>query len=390
LLQKYDLTWNPSFHRSGVKSVFQSEVKNLAWFETLEIEKEELVAQSLGTAIIGLGRKWAWQLGAAARRSNSLNLLSCYARTPKTRQDFASEFECHPANSLGGALSTPGVKAVIISTPAHTHFEIARACVERDLHVFIEKPMTLTLGEAIEMKKLFESAGLVLMVNHEMRRLGSTRAMRQVIKDGRLGSVAAASASITLPGSFHPQSWRFHRETNRGGALMQLGIHQIDNLIFLFGKVATVQGFVAHRATQVALDDTGIAQLRFESGVLGTVVSTFISPKSYAIKVFGNQANLDCVIDMQVWPDVLQVHHRTLLTLETKNSRQNLPIEPRDFLVEALDEFAASVSGKSQPETGAETGLAALAVVEAALISAQTGKIVNPQELIQSEREVLT
>ena len=347
-----------------------------------------MTEKPLGTAIIGLGRKWAWQLGAAAQRSNSLNLLSCYARKLETRQDFAGEFDCYAANSLEDALSRPGVEAVIISTPSHVHLEIARLCAERGLHAFVEKPMALTLGDAVAMKDLFEQAGLVLMVNQEMRRLGSTRAIRRVIDEGRLGSIAAASATMTLPGSFHPGSWRIQRSTNRGGALMQLGIHQIENLIYLFGPVATVQGFVSHRAAPVDVDDTGIAQLHFESGVLGSVVSTFISPNNYTIKIFGDQANLDCAIDMRVWPDVLQVHNQTRVTLETKSTTEEISCKPVDFLVEAYADFENSIRSGTEPETGAQVGLAALAVVEAALHSAQTGTTVSPQELIRLESEV--
>lgn len=338
--------------------------------------------QPVGVALIGLGARWGRQLAAAVGRVEGLALKTCYARTAETRQAFAAEFGCAAAPSLEAALEAPGVEAAIIATPAHHHAEIAVACAQRGLPALVEKPMALTLGTALRMRAAFERAGLVLMVNHEMRQLGSSQAIKHLVDSGRLGRVVAAMASLTLAGTFAPDNWRCHRDTNRGGALMQLGLHQIDTLLFLLGPVTQVQGRLAHVAAPVDVDDVGAAQLTFASGAIGTVVSSFVSPKGYALHLYGDRANVDCLVDMSVWPDARRVDAATQLGLQTPQGREAVPIEPQDCLAIQLAEFARSVREGGQPATGAAEGLAALAVVEAAIQSQETGRPVDPRTLL--------
>jgi predicted dehydrogenase len=337
--------------------------------------------EPVGIALIGLGARWGRQLAAAVGRVGGLALKTCYARTAETRQTFAAEFQCEAAPSLEAALEAPGVEAAIVAAPGHNHAEIALACAERGLHALVEKPMADSVEAAVRMRDAFARAGRVLMVNHEMRRLGSSQALKQLVEAGRLGRVVAAMASLTLAGTFSPDNWRCHRETNRGGAMMQLGIHQIDTLMYLLGPVTQVQGRLAHVAAPVDVDDAGAVQLTFASGAVAAVVATFVSPKGYALHLYGDRANVDCLADMSVWPDARRVDAATQLTLQTAQGREPVAIEPQDCLALQLDEFARSVRGSTQPATGAAEGLAALAVVEAAIQSQATGQPVDPRSL---------
>lgn len=339
------------------------------------------MSRPVGIAILGLGG-WSRKLAAAALRSQQLQLVTCYTRTPETRQAFASEFGCLAAASLEEALDAPGVEAALITSPSHTHLELARACAAHGKHVFVEKAMALTYADGLEMIREVEGRGLTLMVGHEMRRLGSHRAMKQVIASGRLGQVSLATAGFTLAGSFLNDNWRTHRATNRGGALMQLGIHQVENLLYLLGPAAQVSGFFAHTTAPADIDDVGIANLVFESGAIGCVTATFVSPTSYTIHLHGSQANLSCVLDMRIWPDARQVDPHTTLSLQTRTTLEPVPFEHLDCLALELEEFARCVRGEAAPETGGREGLAALAVVEAALRSWEKGGLpVDPRAL---------
>lgn len=341
---------------------------------------EKAAFPPVGAAVLGLGR-WSRQLARSIQRVESLRLLTCYSRTEEARLSFASEFGCDAAPSLEAALAQPGVEAVFIAAPSSAHLELTQASARQGKHVFVEKPMANTLAEARQMAEECQGRGLVLMVGHEMRRFASSRTIKQMLEGERLGSVAAASAVITLAGTFSPDNWRCHRDTNRGGALMQLGIHQIETLIYLLGPVVEVRGFFAHQAAPVDIDDTTIAQLTFANGTAGVVLSTYVSPSSYEIHLYGDAANLDCVVDMSVWPDALKVDLNTRLTLRSRQGEERIALKPRDALAEQAQEFAYSVRGLAQPETGAAEGLAALAVVEAALHSFESGTPVNPLDL---------
>ena len=168
------------------------------------------------------------------------------------------------------------------------------------IHVFVEKAMANTYSEGLQMAAEIEKHGLVLMVGHEMRRLGSTRAIKRILEEGRLGKVAMATGVMSLAGTFVPDNWRCHRETNHGGALMQLGIHPIENLIYLLGPVIEVRGYFAHVIAAADVDDVGVATLSFENRAVATVTSNYITPTAYELHLYGDQANLNCIVDMRV------------------------------------------------------------------------------------------
>lgn len=339
------------------------------------------MTEPVGVAIIGLG-KWSKHLAASVKRTPSTRLATCYTRTPDVRESFSAEFECVATPTLEAALTAPGVEAAIISAPAHVHPELTRACAAHGVHVLVEKPMALSLDEGLEMARVCEENGVVLMVGHEMRRLGSTRAMKQMVDGGKLGRVVAASAGMSLAGTFHPDNWRCHRDTNRGGALMQLGIHQIENLIYLLGPVASVTGEFANAAAPGGVDDVGIVTMAFENGTRATIASSYVSPKVYELHLYGEQANLRCEVDMRVWPNAEQVDRKTHLTLDPREGAlEDIGVEPQDVLALQMEDFARSIRGGHEPETGAQQGLDTLAVVEAALQSYENGTPVRPGDL---------
>ena len=154
---------------------------------------------------------------------------------------------------------------------------------------------------------------------------------------------------------------------------MQLGIHHADTLQYWLGPVARVRGVFAHLATSAEIDDVGIAQLEFANGALGTLTSSYVSPKTYYLRLYGTEGVLDYQTEMNIWPNADQMDPATKLTIRTKTSIEQLEFEPCDMLVDELDEFARCVQGKTQPETGAREGLRALEVILSAIRSYETG-----------------
>ena len=353
---------------------------------TMPERDEPQTTRPIGVAMIGLGN-WSYQLGHAIRRTPQVELIACYTRTPEKRERFAATFSCANASTLEELLNTPSLHAVLIAAPAHVHTELTVTCARHGLHVFVEKPMTVSLDDALLMSAVSQENGVVLMVGHEMRRLGSVRAMKQLVQDGALGQVVSASAAMTLSGRFEPDNWRCHRDSNRGGALMQLGIHPIENLNYLFGRPERVQGAFANAMAPGDVDDVGAAIISYEGGVQAVVNASYVSPSSQRLSLYGTRANLHLVTDMRVWPDAAAVDATTELVLEDGVERRQMAITPRDVLVEQMVDFAESIRRGGSPETGPWEGLMAIAVVEAALRSAAKGGAVHPGRLIDELTE---
>ena len=332
--------------------------------------------EGIGVALIGTGM-WGKRLASAVRRTPDLRLVTCCSRDEARRAGFARAFDCEAAETLEAAIEHPGVQGALLVTPNYHHKEGALACAERGVPVFIEKPISDRLEDALVIRDACNSAGIVLMIGHCFRRLGAARKTRQILDEGLLGEPLLAEANFSLPGTLTPDKWRYYRENCPGGPLMQLGIHHADTLQYWLGPVASVQGAFAHRLTPAEIDDIGVANLVFESGALGTLTSSYVSPKTFSLRLYGDRAVLDYRTDMSVWPNAEQMDSATTLTLTMRSGSEPVPFETQDMLVEELSEFARCIRGESSPETGAQEGLRALAVVLGALESHQSGRRVQ-------------
>ncbi len=334
------------------------------------------MTDAVGLALVGTGR-WGARLAEAVARSEQVKLITCFSRDGERRFSFAAQHGCRSAATFNEAIEDPAVAAVILATPNEVHADQTEACSQRGRHVFVEKPIAYSIQDAIRMDTACRSAGLTLMVGHAFRRLGSSRRVKELLAAGTLGRVVLAEANFSLPGVLNPDQWRYYRESCPGGPLMQLGIHHVDTLRYWMGPVERVQGSFARVATSAEIDDVGVAVLDFENGARGTVTGSYVSPRTFFLRLYGSEANLEYAVDMSVWPDAPKLDDHTTLTLTRKTGVSQVDFDRIDMVVEELEEFASCVRGEAEPETGAAEGTAALAVVLGALESHSTGKAVQ-------------
>jgi predicted dehydrogenase len=314
-----------------------------------------------GVAIVGTGM-WGPRLAAAAKRAG-LDLVTCFSRHEGKRAEFAERFGCEPAAALEDAIGHARVEGVVLATPNDVHEDQTLACAGRGRHVFVEKPIADSVEAAERMRQACAEAGVTLMVGHAFRRLGAARRVRKLLGDGALGRVVLAEANMSLAGSFRPGAWRGERERNPGGPIMQLGIHCVDTQAYWLGPIRRASGRFAHLHSHADIDDVGVVTLEFESGALGSLTGSYVSPKTLSLRLLGTEAVLDYRTDFSAWPDARALDGVTTLTL----GGEPVEFEERDMLAEELAEFGRCISGEAEPETGADEGIAALAAVVQAL-----------------------
>jgi UDP-N-acetyl-2-amino-2-deoxyglucuronate dehydrogenase len=315
----------------------------------------------LGVALIGTGM-WARQIASACGRAG-VRVVTCFSRDPGRRRAFAERVGCGAAPSLEVALDHPDVEAALVLTPNDTHADVAIACAERGLGVFVEKPIADTVADAERMAQACDDAGVTLMVGHAFRRLGAARRVGKLVADGALGRVVLAEATFSLPGALTPDKWRAHRDRNPGGPLMQLGIHHVDTLASWLGEPVGATGRFAHVHSEADIDDVGVVCLEMASGSLAAVTGSYVSPKTFAMRLSGTRAVLDYRADFSVWPDAKRLDAVT--TLEVDGAA--VAFDERDMLAEELAELARCVRTGAAPETGAAEGIAALRAIRGAL-----------------------
>ena len=121
---------------------------------------------------------------------------------------------------------TLGIQAVVIATPPATHYPIAKNCLEHNLNVLVEKPLTLKSEHAEELIKVANEKGLTLMVGHTFEYNSAIHALKKYIDTGFLGQIYYLDAARLNLGLFQ-------RDTN---VLWDLAPHDISILLYLLGK----------------------------------------------------------------------------------------------------------------------------------------------------------
>lgn len=176
---------------------------------------------------------------------------------------------------------------VSITTPNHTHFEIAKAAVEAGFNVICDKPMTFDLAQAEELLKTVEESDVVFAVSHNYTGYPLIRQAREMILSGQLGEIQAVRAQYIqgwlrtkLEAEEQKQAaWRTDpTKSGAAGAFGDIATHAYNLGRYMTGLLPAqvschLKAFVEGRQ----LDDYGTAVIRYENGGLGTVTASQIS-----------------------------------------------------------------------------------------------------------------
>ena len=127
--------------------------------------------------------------------------------------------------------------AVVIATPSSTHASMVRTALERGLHVFCEKPFTLSARESEELGALARERGLVTQVGYHNRFVGAFREVKRLLDAGAIGRVTHVLGEAYGPVVLKPRggTWRSRREEG-GGSLYDYAAHPIDLVNWYLGE----------------------------------------------------------------------------------------------------------------------------------------------------------
>jgi len=327
----------------------------------------------ISVGVIGLGW-WSAVLADSIKDSTGIRLSAAFSRSRDKTAAFAQRHHCHAAASLDELLAFPQLEAVLITTPNGAHREIAEAAAGAGKHVFVEKPIANTLDDSRHIITACAKAGVVLSVGHSYRRHAGLRRLRELIDNDVIGRVSLAEAVFSKDHGLalnEGRDWRFRRSEMPGGCLMQIGIHQIDNLIYLMGPVQEISGMMARLATPADIDDVATALLRFGCGALGVITADYVTANRFALTLYGTKA-------------AAQFDLHDGLTIRWRGTAvwQPLMVTPNDYVRAEIEEFADCIRRGTPPEVGGHEAIVALAVVHAAIRSAATKRVVSLDEVL--------
>ena len=170
--------------------------------------------------------------------------------------------------------------AIAIASPPATHFEIGKACLENNLHVFIEKPMTIDSKSAHHLIQLAEEKSLTLMVGHTFEYNSAVHVLKDIINSGELGKIYYIDAARLNLGLFQ-------RDLN---VIWDLAPHDISILLFLINEEPISISASGMKCAIDSIFDNVYINLIFPNNILAHVHVSWIDPcKVRRITVVGSK-----------------------------------------------------------------------------------------------------
>ena len=268
------------------------------------------------------------------------------------------------------ALLALGVDLVSICVPTPLHAEMAMQALRAGAHVLCEKPIARSLQEAETMIQFANAQKLKLMVGHVSRFEVDHQKAREIVQRGDLGDLKMGFQAITGAYPAWGSAGWFADLKKSGGPVLDLAIHSIDYLLWLFNS-APVRVYAVGAKGKLDLHSYVNVTIRFASGAMALVESSWAHPRSAPFMVrtelVGTQGRLNWDYDdmtaMQIATDEPAAYQRVVLPGE-------------DSFASEISDFVDSIAQNRPVSIPGEEALKALRVSLAALESLETGRAV--------------
>jgi myo-inositol 2-dehydrogenase / D-chiro-inositol 1-dehydrogenase len=281
----------------------------------------DLVLKQLNLGIIGLGNQGKLHLQNCLL-NKELNIAGV-ADTSKRALEYATNKGVRKTYiNYEDLLKDKSIDAVIINLPNFLHLESATKAAEAGKNILLEKPIAGRLNDGEKIVSSVDKNGVKLMLGYSLRFNPLLRDLRAKILDGYFGEIEIAEATNISNGPFTSRadrkgpvpvsSWWFDKELVGGGALLDLGIHMINLLVWYFGDVESVSSYLGH-SFKMNVEDAATCIIKFRKGPLAVVNAGWFSKDYFnSISLNGTSRSFSTVFSKKsrlkfVWNDLKSI-----------------------------------------------------------------------------------
>ncbi len=325
---------------------------------------------NIKVGVIGTGLMGEYHVRLYSKMSN-VELVGISDIDSDRVNELSSKYKCIGFNNYRELLSQKdkdgnGIDAVSICVPTILHKEISIEAMKLGIkHLLIEKPISDSIENATSIIEFAKKTNSMLMIGHVERFNPSVIELKKLIDSKKIGVIVSISAKRVGP---HPP------RIKDAGIIIDLSIHDIDVISYLFGKYPTyVYAIDGHNKEsseillgRVGFEDRVTIMMKFDDGKVGIVESNWLTPhkirKLYVVGLEG-VATLD-YIDQTI-------------EISTKERTEDIKFTKEEPLLNELNHFINCVIYKNTPFITGNSGLNALKVALAAKESHKTNDVIK-------------
>ncbi|MFC3197142.1 Gfo/Idh/MocA family protein [Parapedobacter deserti] len=278
-------------------------------------------------------------------------------------------------------LDNPAVAAVVVAVPLHAHFAIAKDALLAGKHVYLEKTMTFTIPEALELVQMVESRpSQVLQVGYQYRYSPLYIKVKELIRQGQLGEVTQVDCrwdrnndwrrKVSDPALERLINWRLYKEYS-GGLVAELLSHQMDFIHWVFDthpdEIMGFGGVDIYRDGRETYDNVQLTLRYNQLGMIGNFGTTLGNARDgFSFRIKGNKGTISLLFDTgRYYPEsgtappkgiIDGVTGATAVTGEKGGGFAILPEPTKDGTIYALEDFHQAILTGKSPLSNVHTG----------------------------------
>jgi len=332
-------------------------------------------------AIVGIGRWGRTLVNAVQGQSTAISFTAGCTRTRASAEAFSAENAIALKDDLDQILADPKIDAVVFATPHSQHGAQVERAAAAGKHVFMEKPFTLDVQSAKSALDAVERAGVVLGVAYPRRFHPAMIELKTRIEDGRLGVPSHCESAQTSPTglSMPADYWRSDPQEAPAGAMTATGVHNLDAMIYLFGRIDEVY-CSSLRQVMSRLEDTTTVMLGLANGMSATLYCSLVTAPAYRFAVYGTKGCVELATS-ELQFRFTPVAQPPAIGRHTAPAPEIIEYKGFNALAAELEGFAAAINGTRPYPITADEVLHGVAAFEAIVRSAalhQPVKISQP------------
>lgn len=332
--------------------------------------------------VIGCGRISGKHFEAIKQHSDNAELTAVCDVDEEVLHQITKQLDVKGFTSFDELLKESDIDVAVLCTPSGLHPEQAINAAKAGKHVVTEKPMATRFADGKRMVRICDEQGIHLFVVKQNRLNPTLQLLKNAINKRRFGRIYMVNINVfwTRPQSYYDQAkWRGTWEFD-GGALMNQASHYVDLLDWLIGPIESVHAYTSTLERNIEVEDTGVANIKWRSGALGSVNVTMLTyPKNLegSITILGEKGTVQvggvAVNEIKHWefsePD----------DDDEKINNANYETESVYGIGHPLyyNNVIGALRGEAKAETDGREGLRSLETLIAMYISARDGRRVS-------------
>lgn len=338
--------------------------------------------QKVKFALVGCGRISEKHIEAIKVHSDRCELVAVCDNDAAALEKTQKATGAKAYDSLEAMLADTDATCVILTTPSGIHSTQAIAVANSGRHVVTEKPMSTRWQDGLEMVKACDQAGVKLFVVKQNRKNATLQLLKQAVTEKRFGRIYMVNVNVfwTRPQEYYDSaSWRGTWEID-GGAFMNQASHYVDLLDWLIGPVASVQAMTATLARDIQVEDTGVLNVRWRSGALGSMNVTMLTyPQNLegSITILGEKGTVRvggvAVNEIQHWQFADKRDYDDQVGQSNYDTTSVYGFGHPLY----YDNVVSTLLGETEAETDGREGLKSLELLIAAYMAARDGTTVS-------------